>query len=164
MSRAYVVACSRHKVRGPSQLDDRGNVVHGKTKLKVRHSAKITSENILEDNDDSSELFSGYDYKVGLVLHVGLTAVLCAVMVAPTVGQGVCVRQGSGVGLDHLLRICILMMTVSCGNVPKGSRQLPRIYMATLQADSMRQDSSFRLMNSWFCAHSPTCPCPLNGM
>ncbi|CBJ29498.1 expressed unknown protein [Ectocarpus siliculosus] len=50
-------------VRGPSQLDDRGNVVHGRTKLKLRKSAKITSENILEDNDDSAELFSGYDYK-----------------------------------------------------------------------------------------------------
>ncbi|CAM9114513.1 unnamed protein product [Ectocarpus fasciculatus] len=50
-------------VRGPSQLDDRGNVVHGRTKLKVRHSKKITSENILEDNEDSAELFSGYDYK-----------------------------------------------------------------------------------------------------
>lgn len=82
-----VGACPRHKVRGPSQLDDRGNVVHGRTKLKLRKSAKITSENILEDNDDSAELFSGYDYKVSLfVLHVGLTAVLCAV--SPTV-QGV---------------------------------------------------------------------------
>lgn len=70
------------KVRGPSQLDDRGNVVHGRTKLKVRHSKKITSENILEDNEDSAELFSGYDYKVGLfVSHVGLTAAFCAVMV-----------------------------------------------------------------------------------
>jgi len=69
----YVVATTPrsfpHQVRGPMQLDANGDVKNNRSKLSVRHFAKVSSEGFVGDKQAAE--FSGYEHKVGCLSSRG---------------------------------------------------------------------------------------------
>lgn len=55
-----------HQVRGPMQLDSKGDVISSgrSAKLHVRHFAKVSSEGFVGNKEEAE--FSGYEHRVGL--------------------------------------------------------------------------------------------------
>ncbi|CAN0058230.1 unnamed protein product [Scytosiphon promiscuus] len=50
-------------VRGPMELDAHGNIKYSRSKLGVRHAAKIGSESFHGNDDNSAKEFSGYEHE-----------------------------------------------------------------------------------------------------